>query len=161
EAKAQLELPSALDARVLVQHRASGAVLAEVQKARGAPVRLAFVAGNYEAVVAQPGGIVQCRFALADDQVTPLDTSGCTPVAPDRTASKGDAVEGRDVREIDRWAIEGSAGLIVSQTDGYTQTLEQFGYASHKLLPSPRFTLGASRAFGHHLAGVVQIGTLA
>jgi hypothetical protein len=162
EAKAQLELPAALDARVLVQHRASGAVVAEVQKAPGAPVRLAFVAGAYEAVVGQKSGIVACRFALADDQVTPLDTSRCTPVAPDRSAAKGEAPE-HAKRERDRWAIEGAAGFIFRETDGYNERLQEFGYQRQTgliNLPTGRFELGASRTLAPHIAGVIQAFTL-
>src|SRR5580658_2524871 len=111
DARAQLELPAPLDARVLVQHRPSGSVVAEVQKAPGAAIRLAFVAGTYDAIVGRSSGVVQCRFALVDDRVTPLDTAGCTPVVADRSQAKGDAPAERPLREIDRWAIEGSAGL--------------------------------------------------
>ena len=161
DAKAQLELPGPLEARVLVQHRASGAVVAEVQKARGAPVRLAFVAGSYEAIVGQPSGLVQCRFTLSDDRVTPLDTSACTPVVPDRSQAKGDT-EGVPRREIDRWTIEGSIGAMTRQTDGFTRALETFGYTEKGLLglPAPRFDLGVSRLIAPHIAGVVQVGSL-
>jgi hypothetical protein len=164
EARAQLELPGALDARVLVQHRASGAVVAEVQKVAGPPLRLAFVAGAYDAVVGRPGGIVQCRFSLVDDQVTPLDTTGCTPVRVDKTSAKGEGEREPFERERDRWALEGAAGFIWAQTGGYTQTLQNFGYQRQTGLvdlPAARFTLGASRIFVPHIAGVLQLSTLA
>jgi hypothetical protein len=164
DAKAQLELPAPLDARVLVQHRASGSVVAEVQKAPGAAVRLAFAAGSYDAIVGQKSGVVQCRFALLDDRVTPLDTTGCTPVVPDRSQAKGDEPGQGPRREIDRWAIEGSAGLMTRQTDAFTSRLETFGYqekGSFFNLPDSRFTLGVSRNLAPHIAGVLQIATLA
>jgi hypothetical protein len=163
EARAQLEIPGALDARVLVQHRASGAIVAELQKAVGAPIRLALVAGAYEAIVARPAGILQCRFALVDDQVTPLDTTSCTTVPVDRTSSKGEAPE-HELRERDRWEIEGAAGFIWRQSDSYTQTLQNLGYQPQGGLfglPSARFTLGASRVLAPHVAGVLQVSTLA
>jgi len=163
EARAQLEIPGALEARVLVQHRASSAIVAELQKAAGAPVRLALVAGAYEAIVARPASILQCRFALLDDQVTPLDTGACMTVQVDRTSSKGEASE-RELRERDRWEIEGAAGFIWRQTDGYTQTLQEFGYARQPWfidLPTGRFELGASRLLLPHVAGVLQVSTLA
>jgi len=163
EARAQLEIPGAMEARVLVQHRASGAIVAELQKAAGAPIRLALVAGAYEAIVARPAGILQCRFALADDQVTPLDTAGCTTVPIDRTSSKGDGSD-HELRERDRWEIEGAAGFTWRQTDGYTQTLQEFGYqrqAGLFDLPTGRLTIGASRVLAPHVAGVVQFATLA
>jgi hypothetical protein len=163
EARAQLEIPGPMEARVLVQHRASGAIVAELEKTVGAPIRLALVAGAYEAIVARPSGIVQCRFALVDDQVTPLDTASCTTVPIDRTSSKGEGTE-HDLRERDRWEIEAAAGFIWRQTDGYTQTLQEFGYqrqAGLFDLPTARLTLGASRILAPHVAGVLQVATLA
>jgi hypothetical protein len=163
EAKAQLELPAALDARVLVQHRASGAVVAEVQKARGTGLRLALVQGSYDAIVGTGSTIVQCRLALADGQVTPLDTSICPTVAADSGAVKGEASE-RDLREIDRWGLEGSVGLSWHQTDGFTDHLGEFGYQHQESLtklPSARFTIGVSRRLAPHLETVLELSTLA
>lgn len=173
EARARLVLPAALDGRVLVQHRASGAVVAEVQKAPGAMVWLALVAGDYDAVVSRAAAVVECRFALSDDRVTELDTNTCSPVAPVGTTAKGDAdhadpipdpiePEGVDERRArtDRWAIEASAGATQPRTDAYTNRLDEFGYDKGFLLWG-RFTLGVSRILVPHLAAVGQIGTLA
>jgi hypothetical protein len=176
EAKARLVLPASLDARVLVQHRASGAVVAEVQKASGATVRLALVAGDYDAVVTSsvtssaPAPVVECRLTLSDDRVTELDVSACTPVAPVATNAKGDAeepspdaIEPYSVDEqrsrSDRWAIEGAMGLTQARTDAYTSRLNEFGYDRGFLLWG-RFTLGVSRILVPHLAVVAQLGTL-
>jgi uncharacterized caspase-like protein len=162
DARAQLELPADLDARVLVQHRASGSVVAEVQKAPGAAIRFAFAPGLYDAIVGRRGGVVQCRFALLDDRVTPLDVSGCSPVVPDRSQTKGESPGEHPVREIDRWAIEGSAGMITRQTDGFTRRLQAFGYEERVLLglPASRFTLAVSRSLAAHIAGVLELATL-
>ena len=161
DARAQLELPGPLDARVLVQRRPGGSVVAEVQKAPGAALRLAFVAGSYEAVVGQSSGLVQCRFALGDDRVMVLDTSSCTPVVPDRSQAKGETGD-VPLREIDRWTIEGSVGAMTRQTDGFTRALETFGYTENGLLglPAPRFDVGVSRLIAPHIAGVIQLGSL-
>jgi hypothetical protein len=163
QARAQLELPAALDARVLVQHRPSGSVVAEVQKAPGTAIRLAFAAGTYDAIVGlgQTSNIVQCHFSLIDDQVTPLDTSGCPAVVPDRSQAKGESPEGTELRERDRWEIEGSIGAITRTSDAYTSRLQTFGYSEQNfLLPDARFTLGASRILIPHLAGIMQLSTL-
>jgi hypothetical protein len=161
EARSQLELPGGLDARVLVQHRPSGSIVAEVQKAPGAPVRLAFVAGAYIAVVRMRTGIVQCSVSLQDDRVTPLEVSGCTPVAADSVKTKGGDLDA--VREIDRWRLEAGAGAIWRTTDSYTSTLNQFGYLRKKVLfdlPSGRLSLGVSRSLAKHISGVFQLNTL-
>jgi Caspase domain len=161
EAKAQLELPGPLEGRILVQHRGSGAVVAELQKVAGPPVRLAMIAGAYDAVVGQSGRVVECHFSLTDDQVTSLDPSACAEVVPDRTASKGEERE-PEIREIDRWEIESATGLIWNQYDGYTQRLSEFGYQQQGSAwpTSARLTLGVSRILIPHIAGVLQFQTL-
>ena len=174
EAAAKLDLPAALEGRVLVQQHASGAVMADVQKVPGAPVRLALVAGNYDTVVAQKSGIVECHVSVSDGGVTEIDTRTCVPVAADRTIAKGALGDGdadeimadtdarRGHREIDQWALELSAGFIEQRTDAYTSRLNEFGYETPGIdLPSLRLTAGASRRLLAHLAGVLDVGTLA
>ena len=188
EARAQLDLPAPLEARVLVQQRPSGAVMADVQKAPGAPVRLALVAGGYDAVVAQKTGIVECHVTVSDGGVTELDPRTCSAVVPDATLSKGaaggdDSSEGnadaatgerdaassdddepkpRPKGEIDRWSVEAALGFIAQRTDAYTSRLNDFGYQAGTIdLPSPHLTLGVSRLLTAHLAGVIQFETLA
>jgi hypothetical protein len=161
EARAQLELPGLLEGRVLVQQHSNGAVVAEVQKVTGPPLRLALIAGIYDAVVGQKTEIVQCRVTVLDDQVTILDTSSCTKVTPVETAAKGHGKP--PLRERDRWAVEAAVGFIGRETDGYTQRLQTFGYQRQTGLidlPSGRVTLGVSRELAPHLAGLVQVGTL-
>ena len=164
EARGQLDLPAGLEARVLVQLRPSGAVLADVQKVAGAPVRLALTAGSYDAVVSQKSGIVECRVAVSDDHPVEIDPSACSPVVPDATASKGDeeGSPGLWPRERDRWAIEGSFGVSLRRTDGYTERLNEFGYQASALdWPTLRVSLAASRLLVPHLALLLQVSTLA
>jgi hypothetical protein len=179
EASAKLDLPASLEARVLVQQRPSGAVMADVQKTPGAPMRLALVAGNYDAVVAQQTGIVECHVTVSDGGVTEIDPRTCTAVAPRATAPKGedppDAIADRDTagseehpmprgeREIDRWDLEATAGLIQQRTDAYTSRLNNdFGYQPGSIdLPSIRLTAGAARNLTAHIAAVVRVATLA
>jgi hypothetical protein len=167
EARAQLELPRALDARILVQQRPSGSVVADLQKAAGTPIRIALVAGGYEAIVRQASGIVQCHLALADNQVTSLETGNCTPVSEEKTASKGDGAVEHHVDTHSSggslWEVEGSFGFISTQSDGYVQTLQQFGY-QHRGgllgLPTGRYSLGVSRLIVPHIAAVLELETL-
>ena len=53
-------------------------------------------------------------------------------------------------------------GFIERRTDAYTNRLNEFGYQPGSSdLPTARITLGASRIFMPHLAGVLQVATLA
>lgn len=169
DARSQLELPGSLDAKVLVMHKPSGNVVAEVQKAQGAPLRLAFAAGSYEAIVRGPqapaGSVLKCKLSLADDRLTKLDLAGCESVKEIGVA-KGDA----DVvlppgtrRTLDPWAIEAGFGFISQVSDAYTNRLSDFQYEKKKdfvELPRAKATLGVSRGIFPHLALGVAVTTL-
>jgi hypothetical protein len=160
EARAQVQLPSTLEGRVLLQHHPSGSVIAEVQKAAGAALRIAVAAGSYDAVVGEGTRIVECRVSAADGEVAAIDPSNCSPVSPDRTQPKGD--DERPLREIDRWGFEGSVGGIERETSSLTNRLVgTFGYTQHSgFAPALKASVAATRLFVPHVSGVLQVGTL-
>ncbi len=162
DARSQLELPGPLEAKVLVQHKPSGSVVAEVQKSKGAPLRLAFVAGSYEAIVREAamvpaGHVLKCKLSLTDERVTQLDTSACETVRAVGVA-KGDGESGGDDKPwvdgpppwperdspldadatsaprvmLEPWAVEGGVGFSGRVEDGFTRRLEQFGYEKRR-----------------------------
>lgn len=148
DAKSQLELPGALEARILVQQKPSGTVVAEVQKAKGAPLRLAFTSGSYEAIVRDSatlaaGRALRCKLALSEERVTPLDLGACENVRITASGLKGDdepddpAPVPPDVVQpgpkprnyVEPWATELAIGyLSVRSTNDFTRRLETFGY---------------------------------
>lgn len=180
ESRSQLELPGALEARILVQQKPSGNVVAEVQKAKGAPLRLAFTSGTYEAIVrdsaplASPTKVLRCKLALADDKVVALDLGGCENV---RITSRG-MIKGEDEpddpepepdaavptrRPVDGWKVEGALGFMGRVEDGFTRNLDTFGYTAKRgilELPRARASLGVAKGFLPHLSVGLQLVTL-
>ena len=153
EARAQLELPASARGarpRAAAAERRGRRRGAEGGGRRRAPgVRR----GRLRRGRLSEGGRLDCRFTLADDHVTELDPAACTPVAPPRTAAKGERRPRRRrptsraprLREKDRWAIEASLGLIGRQTDAYTDRLSEFGYDQRGRPPALRLSGGVSR----------------
>ena len=177
ESRSQLELPGALEGRVLVQQKPSGTVVAEVQKAKGAPLRLAFTAGAYEAIVrdSAPGAkVLRCRLALADDRVIALDLGACENV---RITSRG-TIKGADEpddpepdvasrtptrRPVDGLKVEGAFGFMGRVEDSFTRNLDTFGYRPKRSwieLPRARASLAVSKGFLPHLSVGFQVSTL-
>jgi Caspase domain len=177
DARSQLELPGPLEARIIVQQKPSGTVVAEVQKAKGAPLRLAFVAGAYEAIVrdtASLGKVLRCPLTLSDERVVALDFGSCQNV---RITSKG-LIKGEDEpddpepdvvtpaptsRPISGWNIEGGFGFMSRVEDGFTRNLDTFGYKPKRgilELPRGRASLGVSKGFLPHLTVGLQLTTL-
>ncbi len=169
DAKSQLELPGPLEARVLVHQKQSGSVVAEVQKAPGAPLKLALASGSYEAIVRRvvngSKSVVKCPVTLADAKVTSLDLGTCESIRLGGVA-KGDGEYGygfddeesapqsaqkdvplgaptsNDVARRDPWQIESGFGFLWRQEDAYTRRLNEFGYAYREQflsLKAPRF----------------------
>lgn len=162
DAKSQLELPGPLDARVLVQHKASGNVVAEVHKAAGAPLRLAFVAGSYEALVRPAGKVLRCRLTLADSRVTLLDLGTCDAVKLAGVA-KGDEPDRAELEPvhdhpaIEPWTLEAGFGPIWRGEDAYTRRLNEFGYTKREDFlssrpPRWRAHLGVSHGLVPHVS---------
>ena len=175
EAGARLELPAALDARILMQHHASGSVVAELAKAPGTPLRLALPQGTYDATVRASGQILACSLTLTDGQVTPLELGTCQITAANGAAkgAEDDILSGdsdavaqapaREPHELDLWALEGSLGLMTRTTDdGYTRTLDTFDYQEKSLLlrPAGRAALAVTRRVAPQLSVLVQGQTL-
>jgi hypothetical protein len=157
----QLEIPPDLRARILVQHRPSNAIVAEVEKAPGSPLRLALPPGAYEAIVREPARVSRCSMQLAPRSVTAIDLGGC------RVARLGGVAKGVDDDErplpttsppdaMAPWQIEAAFGPMWRVDDGYTRTLERFGYRHDSswfaIRPRFRFHAGASRGVAPHLA---------
>ncbi len=148
EAKAQLELPKHLSGKVLIQKPAGGAVMAELYKAEGRSLLLAFPAGRYDVVLRgrEPGQsrVRQCAIELSEDQVTPLRRDDCpelpTPDAQAKrtTTDRGAAAPLDDATSLDpasrppeeheRWAVELSIGPSWIADDAYVERLEYFGF---------------------------------
>jgi hypothetical protein len=99
---------------------------------------------------------------LASDRLTPLDAGACRPVADEASAAKG-ATSERTPREVDRWAIEGTAGVVGRPSDAFTDRLQTFGYRPKGGLVDfggARFALRVTRSLAPHIAAVARIGTL-
>lgn len=141
EAKAQLELAEALSGEVLIQKPSGGAVMAELYKAAGQSLVLAFPAGRYTLVLRNTNkgksSVRRCSIELTDDRVMTLSSDACplvpvkegdakgkTAVGSQRDAIDKTVFEGADGRE--QWAIELSTGLAFIADDDYIKRLEQF-----------------------------------
>jgi hypothetical protein len=180
DARSQLELPGSLEAKVLVQQKPSGSVVAEVQKAKGAPLRLAFVSGAYEAIVRDSstipaGRALRCKLALSDERVVALDLGTCESVRITSAGIKGDDEPDdpppdvvkpapSNARPLEPWAIEGGFGFLGRVQDDFTRRLDTFGYEPKRgiiELPRARASLGVSKGFLPHVAFGVQLMTLA
>jgi hypothetical protein len=169
----QLELPSDLRARVLVQHRPSNAIVAEVEKAPGAALRLALPSGTYEAIVREPARVSRCSMQLVEQRVTAIGLGTCrigrlAGVAKGEAGFEEDeppAPINRTASALAPWQIEAGFGPMTRVDDAYTRTLERFGYRQEGglvwLRPRFRFHAGASRGVLPHLAVGAMFHTLA
>ena len=153
-ASAQLALPASLDGELLVRNEPSGAVLAELHKAAGRPLRLAFPPGRYVAIHRTGGRARQCSLALADGRVEVLRASDCRDVEPTEVAAKGDAAP------RDRWIFMTGAGGIRARDDRFVGRLGDFGFSDQLSFGLPRLSLAVARGLRRHLAAGLEAATL-
>jgi hypothetical protein len=153
-ASSQLLVPAAVEGRLLIQHRQSGAVLAELDKARGGTVRLAMTSGPYTVLLRRGDDVRECDVAVPAGATVSFDLAACRPARLDTGAAKGSAGP--------PWGLELGIGVMQGRHDGYVQEMEQFGFSgwgvgnvwfdlSHQL------SLTGVRALGRHLALTVTL----
>jgi hypothetical protein len=147
-ASSQLVVPAAVEGRLLIQHRASGSVLAELDKARGGAVRLAMASGPYTVVVRRGDEVRECDLNVPAGSTVSFDLSTCRPARLDTGAAKGPGGPA--------WSVELGLGVMEGRRDGYVQEMRQFGFSEFGgnvwLGLSHQLSLTGVRALGRHLA---------
>ncbi|MBL0217859.1 MAG: caspase family protein [Myxococcales bacterium] len=121
-ATASIELPATLEGKTLVEDRRAHAVVAETYKAKGAPVRIAVAPGDYQVLVRSGTRLLRCQLTAGPGGST-VDPSRCTSEAITATTAKG----GR-APFVPQQLIELAMFVGPERSDGYTETLENFGY---------------------------------
>jgi hypothetical protein len=147
DADAQLRLPESLEGRVVVQQKARGAVLAELEKKPGSALTLALPHGEYEVLVRRRVALAPqaCSISLARGALHTLETRGCPTVNLPTLGTKGAFVE------FERWFVEFSLVRRFAHNDDYVETLEAFRFreVDHVTFAedggsfTPRLTAGA------------------
>jgi hypothetical protein len=113
-------LPASLEGKALVHDKRAKAVIAETYKARGAATRIAVAPGEYEVLVRQGNAMQRCQISTVGGEST-VDMSRCTTEKLTATRGKGGG--------FDRpWHVEVAGQIGPERTDGYTDTLHDFGY---------------------------------
>ena len=112
-----ITLPASLEGQTLVQDKRAKAVVAETYKAKGKAVRIAVAPGDYEVLVRHDGRLSRCQLSGGGE----VDLARCTNEKIVAASSKG----GGFVRP---YRVSITATLGGEREDGYTQTLQDFGF---------------------------------
>ncbi len=120
-ATAAIELPAALEGKALVINKRAKAVIAETQKSKGAPVRIAVAPGDYEVLVRQGERMLRCSIAAPGA----VDVTRCSNERYVDSTRKG----GTYVPSW-RFAIGASVGYGSEGLggDAFSDTLKNFGF---------------------------------
>jgi hypothetical protein len=119
-ASAAIELPRSLQGQTIVEDRRSHSVVAETYKARGELVRLAVAPGDYRVLVRNAGRIARCEVSTAGGTAS-VDVERCPSEAIVVATGKGGPA-------LDRLRFELSGIVGAERRDGFTDTLDAFGY---------------------------------
>jgi hypothetical protein len=155
-ASSQLVVPPSIEGRLLIQHRASGSVLAELDKARGGTVRLAMPTGPYTVLVRRGDDVRECDVTMPAQSTVTFDLAACRAAALDAGAAKGPGGP--------RWGVELALGVLEGRRDGYVQEMRRFGFDEFGgnvwLGLSHQISLTAVRALTRHLALTLSLQEL-
>ena len=121
-------LPAQLEGQALVHDKKAKTVVAETYKARGAATRIAVAPGEYEVIVRQGQDNLRCDVATVGGEST-VDMDRCKREKVILTRGKGGGFERP-------WHVEIAGQIGVERRDGYTETLENFGYKEDFLEPA-------------------------
>ncbi len=116
-ATSHIELPASLEGKALVEDKRANSVVAETYKAKGAAVRIAVAPGDYRVLVRQGTTLSRCEVTAGGI----VDLSRCSKEEVVDEMTKGGGYE-RPQRTEYQLFIGGE------RRDGYTDTLEAFGY---------------------------------
>ena len=116
-ASAAIVLPAALQGKTLVSDRRGRSVVAEIYKSKGAPVRIAVAPGDYDVLVRDGDTLEHCEVTAPGV----VDLGSCGREAVVASTTKGGGFD-RPSR------IELSGTFGDDRSDGYTNTLSNFGY---------------------------------
>jgi uncharacterized caspase-like protein len=152
KSRAALKIRSGFEGEILLTHRKSGTVAAEIRKVKGHAFSVALTPGGYEALVTlSDRKAYQCLIEIAREEVQILDLYRCTPLALEDQTAKGSAlvyrVTGKErPRRREYLMMELQFGYFGAGDSPYTRRLEDFQYKG----------LDESKAFG---MGVAVVGT--
>jgi len=155
-AASQLIVPGGIEGRLLIQHRASGSVLAELDKARGGAVRLAMASGPYTVLLRRGDDAQECDVTVPAGATVSFDPATCRPVRSDVGATKGPVNL--------PWSLELALGVMEGRRDAYVQEMRQFGFDEFGgnvwLGLSHQVSLTGARALTRHLALTLSLTEL-
>jgi hypothetical protein len=140
-ATSSIELPAGLAGHTLIQDRQARAVVAELQKARGAPARVAVAPGEYDVIARTGAQVARCPVTAGPGGAT-VDLRRCSIEAVAPATRKGAAAF------APRWRVELAGAISREQHDAYRATLvDTFDYREDGALTT-EVSLGVSREYG-------------
>jgi hypothetical protein len=137
KATASLELPASVAGEVLVERVVARAVIAEIHKAKGNPLRVAVAPGDYVVMIRRDKRLDHCPTSVRGRGVTAVDLGACKPAPFDDGGVKGGA------RYEHPLAIEIGVSLGSEVGDAFTDRLADFGYRKQFVTIASRLALTA------------------
>jgi uncharacterized caspase-like protein len=135
-ATAAIALPARLEGQALVEDKRAHVVVAELYKAKGAPVRIAVAPGDYAVIVRSGTTVSRCDV----DAYGEIDLDRCRREVAAVAATKG----GARVPPATRIELAGHIGPEID--DAFTKSLTTFGYQQQFLSISQGGAVAVTRS---------------
>ncbi|MBN2526029.1 MAG: caspase family protein [Deltaproteobacteria bacterium] len=127
---AKLILPKDVKGTVVVFEERTKTIHAEIHKAEGSDITLAFAPGKYGVMVTGRNRALHCSIQLKSNTVTKLKKDSCQTARLKSGAAKHDNTNTRGNREYFRWSpfVTAQVGMQFLRRDNFIRTLEHLGY---------------------------------
>jgi hypothetical protein len=150
KATARIALRADLGGDVVVEKLPAQAVIAEIVKARGAPVRIAVAPGEYRVLVHHDHVVDRCAVDVAPGAAAEL--GACDTMPEVAAVSKGPG-------DVPEWSVELGGALGAGVKDAFTKRLQDFGYTQQLGVPA-WLGLTALHRVHPYVATGVELGSL-
>ncbi|MBN2715838.1 MAG: caspase family protein [Deltaproteobacteria bacterium] len=129
----RLRLPRSIEGEVLLTHKKSGTVVAEIRKVLGQEYEVALSPGNYEGLVQTSDKAYQCSINIGEGSEITMDLAACAPLELIRESAKGGDVvyrvaKSKKDRRREYVMAELKLGYFYGGPSEYTRRLEDFRY---------------------------------
>lgn len=137
-ATAKVELPKELRGHAMVEHLRSRSVIAEIEKVRGAPIRIAVAPGEYRIVVRDGDQVLSCPITATAATVSEIDLARCERLALAASTGKGDV----RLSYTPTTTIMVGVQLGGERDDAFIENLRNFKYRKDGLTDGAGITSG-------------------
>ena len=143
-ANAKIIFPEDIQGKVFIFEENTKSIHAEIHKAKGSSITLAFPPNNYGVIITHNQRVLNCPVHLKENSTVKLLKDSCQTTVLKTGKAKAQQNNGKDKYRYAGF-IEMQVGLLFLQKDDYIRRLQQLDYDSKQFFTNSEFGVPRSR----------------